>query len=82
MNIEEQVKNVISKRLSIDIDKVKSESRLIEDLKADSLDTVEVILMLEEQLGMTIPDQHFGDISDVQSVIVLMEKLTYTSQDD
>jgi acyl carrier protein len=82
MNIEEQVKNVISKRLSIDIDKVKSESRLIEDLKADSLDTVEVVLMLEEQLEMTIPDQHFGDISDVQSVIDLMEKLTYTSQDD
>jgi acyl carrier protein len=79
MNIEEQVKNVISKRLSVDINKVKNSARLIEDLKAD---TVEVILMLEEQLGMTIPDQHFGDISDVQSVIVLMEKLTYTSQDD
>ncbi len=79
MNIEEQVKNVISKRLSVDINKVKNSARLIEDLKAD---TVEVILMLEEQLGMTIPDQHFGDISDVQSVIDLMEKLTYTSQDD
>ncbi len=55
-NIEEQVIKIIASQLELPIEKVKLESRFVEDLGMDSLDSVEIVIALEESFGRQIPD--------------------------
>ena len=68
-DIEEQVKKIIVDHLGIDESKVESGSRFIDDLGADSLDTVELVMAFEEKFGIEIPDDAAETIQTVQNAI-------------
>ena len=55
--IEDKVKNIIVEQLSVTEDQVKPEAKFIEDLGADSLDTVELVMAFEEEFDITVPDE-------------------------
>ena len=67
--IEAQVKKVIADKLGIDEATIKNESAFIADLGADSLDTVELVMALEETFGCEIPDEEAEKITTVQAAI-------------
>ena len=68
-NIEAKVKKVVADKLGIDETTIKNESAFIEDLGADSLDTVELVMALEEEFGCEIPDEEAEKITTVQAAI-------------
>lgn len=70
----EQAQQVIAAQLKIDPAQVKPESRLVEDLKADSLDIVELIMELEQQFNIEIPDEAMPKLSTVQDVVNYIEQ--------
>jgi acyl carrier protein len=69
MTIEEKVKSIIADQLSVDEAQVKPEASFINDLGADSLDTVELIMALEEEFGIEISDEDAEKIQTVQAAI-------------
>ncbi len=72
-NIEERVKKVIAERLSVDEAEIKAESHFIDDLGADSLDLVELVMDLETEFDITIEDEQAEKITSVQSAIDQIE---------
>jgi len=68
-NVEEKVKEIIVEQLSVEKDKVVSEASFVNDLGADSLDTVELVMAFEEKFGLEIPDEDAEKITTVQSAI-------------
>ena len=56
-NIAEKVKEIIVEQLSVSADEVKPEANLIDDLGADSLDAVELVMAVEEEFGIEVPDE-------------------------
>jgi len=62
---EGKVKEIISKELEVAIDKLAPEAKFIEDLGADSLDIVELVMALEEEFGVEVPE---GEIEEVKTV--------------
>ena len=56
-NVQERVKNIIVEQLGVEADQVKPEAQFVNDLGADSLDTVELIMALEEEFDVEIPDK-------------------------
>tara|TARA_B100000586_G_scaffold60521_1_gene41756 strand:+ start:724 stop:960 length:237 start_codon:yes stop_codon:yes gene_type:complete len=68
-DIEERVKSIIVKQLGVKEEDVKNESKFIEDLGADSLDTVELVMGLEEEFDTEIPDEEAEKITSVQEAI-------------
>lgn len=68
-NIEQQVKKVVAEQLSINEADIKNESAFIADLGADSLDTVELVMALEDTFGIEIPDDQQEQIQTVQDAI-------------
>ncbi|WP_343298166.1 acyl carrier protein [Pasteurella multocida] len=69
MSIEERVKKIIVEQLGVKEDEVKPEAFFVEDLGADSLDTVELVMALEEEFDIEIPDEEAEKITTVQSAI-------------
>ena len=72
MSIEARVKAIIADQLGITEDEIKPESKFIEDLGADSLDIVELIMAIEEKFGVEIADdqaQGFATVGDVWSFL-------------
>ena len=69
MSIEERVKKIIVEQLGVKEEEVKPEASFIEDLGADSLDTVELVMALEEEFDIGIPDEEAEKITTVQSAI-------------
>jgi acyl carrier protein len=67
--IFEKVKDIISDQLGIDADEISMESSFIDDLGADSLDIVELIMALESEFDMEIPDEDAEKISAVSDVV-------------
>lgn len=57
MGVEEKVKEIIAEQLGVKKEEIKPESSFIDDLGADSLDTVELVMALEEEFGVEIPDE-------------------------
>ncbi len=68
-NIEERVKKVISERLGVDESSIKNDAHFIDDLGADSLDLVELVMDLETEFDCTIQDEDAEKITSVQSAI-------------
>jgi len=68
-NIEERVKKIIIEQLGVDEAEVKNESSFVDDLGADSLDTVELVMALEEEFDTEIPDEEAEKITTVQAAI-------------
>ena len=73
-DIEERVKKIVSEQLGADISTVKNESSFIDDLGADSLDTVELVMALEEEFDTEIPDDDAEKITTVQQAIDYINK--------
>jgi len=72
-DIEEQVKNIVVEHLGIDESKVTPEAKFIDDLGADSLDTVELVMAFEEKFGIEIPDDAAETILTVKNAIDFIE---------
>ena len=73
-DIEEQVKNIVVEHLGIDESKVTPEAKFIDDLGADSLDTVELVMAFEEKFGIEIPDDAAETIITVKNAIDFIER--------
>ena len=69
MSVEEKVKEIIVDQLGVDENQVAASASFIEDLGADSLDTVELVMALEEEFDVEIPDEEAEKISKVQDAI-------------
>jgi acyl carrier protein len=67
--IESKVKDIIINELGVDSDKVTREASFVEDLGADSLDTVELVMAFEEEFGMEIPDEDAEKLQTVGDAI-------------
>ena len=67
--IAERIKSIIVEQLSVALEEVTPQASFIEDLGADSLDIVELIMALEEEYDMEIPDDHAEKIQTVQDVL-------------
>ncbi|MFO0584546.1 MAG: acyl carrier protein [Anaeromyxobacter sp.] len=68
-NIEQKVKNIIADQLGVGEDEIKPTSSFIEDLGADSLDIVELVMAMEEEFEVEIPDEEAENIKTVQDAI-------------
>ncbi|HHP0358421.1 TPA: acyl carrier protein [Campylobacter jejuni] len=71
----DDVKAVVVEQLSIDADAVKMESKIIEDLGADSLDVVELIMALEEKFEVEIPDSDAEKLVKIEDVVNYIDNL-------
>ena len=68
-NLEARVKKVIAEKLGVDEATIKNDASFVDDLGADSLDTVELVMALEEEFNCQIPDEDAEKISTVQLAI-------------
>jgi acyl carrier protein len=71
---EEKVKEIIVEQLGVSAEQVKHEARFIDDLGADSLDTVELIMALEEEFGVEIPDE------DAEKMVTVGDAVNYLKE--
>lgn len=73
-SIEQRVKEIIIEQLGVDPEQVTNEASFVDDLGADSLDTVELVMALEEEFGLEIPDEDAEKISTVNEAVEYIEK--------
>jgi acyl carrier protein len=73
-DIGERVKKIVVEHLNVDADKVTDSASFIEDLGADSLDTVELVMAFEEEFGIEIPDDAAESIVTVGDAVKYIEK--------
>ena len=76
MAVAEKVKSIIAEQLGVKIEEVKPEASFIDDLGADSLDTVELIMALEEEFNVEIPDEDAEKMTKVGDAIKYVEGKT------
>ena len=74
MSTFEKVRDIVVDKLSVDADDVAIESTFIDDLGADSLDIVELIMAFEEEFGIEIPDSAAEKIKTVQDVVTFIDQ--------
>ena len=72
-NIESQVKEIIAAQLSVDPEKVTTDAKFIEDLGADSLDTVELVMAFEDKFSVEVPDEDAEKLKSVADVVAYIE---------
>ncbi len=73
-SVEERVINIVGDQLGVDKEKIKRETHFVNDLGADSLDTVELVMELEEEFDINIPDDAAESIQTVGQAIEFIEK--------
>ncbi|MBF0418645.1 MAG: acyl carrier protein [Magnetococcales bacterium] len=73
-SIAERVKKIVVEQLQVEADQVTDDAHFVDDLGADSLDTVELVMALEEEFGMEIPDDAAEKIQTVRQAIEYIEK--------
>jgi len=74
MSLKDKVYRVISEKLEIDIDEIVPEASFVDDLGADSLDLVELIMSMEEEFDLDIDDKEAEKMKTVQNVLNYLEK--------
>ena len=72
--VDERVKKIIAEQLGVEEDEVTSEASFVEDLGADSLDTVELVMALEEEFAIEIPDE------DAEKILTVGKALDYIKE--
>ncbi len=73
--IADRVREIIAEQLLVDVDEVTDEASFVEDLGADSLDTVELIMEFEDEFGVEIPDEDAEKVQTVGEAITYIEKM-------
>ena len=73
-SVEDQVKAVVAKELGAKVEEIKNEASFADDLGADSLDTVELIMQFEEEFGIEIPDEDAETITTVGAAVEYIDK--------
>lgn len=69
----EKVKELVAEQLGVDKSTIAENSNIIEDLGADSLDVIEMLMTLEEEYEITIPDEKIGQIKTIGQIVELIE---------
>ncbi len=69
MSLEEKIVDIIAEKLNLSKDQIKPEASFIDDLGADSLDLVELVMTMEETFGMEVPDEDAEKLKTVKDVI-------------
>ncbi len=72
--IEEKVKEIIANQLSIEESKLKATTNIAEELGADSLDLVEILMSLEDEFGISIPDESIPTIKTIKDIVEFIEQ--------
>lgn len=72
-SIEDRVTDIVVEQLGLERDKVQAESKFVDDLGADSLDTVELVMALEEEFDIEIPDEEAEKITTLKEAIAYVE---------
>lgn len=70
----DKIKEMLASQLNIKEEQIKEESRIIEDLGADSLDVVELLMSLEDQLQVSITDEEAGQLKTVGDIVSIVDK--------
>ena len=73
-DIEQRVKQAVSEQLGLKVEEIKNEASFMDDLGADSLDLVELVMSFENDIDITIPDADSNEITTVQSAIDYVSK--------
>lgn len=71
----DKIAKLLAEQLGIPQSKITPESRIVDDLGADSLDVVELLMTLEDETGKTIPDDKVAEIKTVGEIVEVLEKL-------
>jgi acyl carrier protein len=74
MSVESRVKEIIVEELGVDQEKVTDEASFVEDLGADSLDTVELVMAFEEEFGIEIPDEDAENLQTVGDAVKYLKE--------
>jgi acyl carrier protein len=74
MSVEEKVRKIIAEKLSVDLEEVVPEASFVDDLGADSLDLVELIMSMEEEFDTDISDEDAEQITTVKDAIAYVSK--------
>ncbi|WP_092485368.1 acyl carrier protein [Candidatus Ichthyocystis hellenicum] len=72
-NVEQRIKKIVAEQLGVNPDDVKNESAFVKDLGADSLDTVELVMALEDEFGCEISDE------DAEKILTVQQAIEYVS---
>ncbi len=72
MDIQAKVKDIIVQQLGVDIEKVTQDASFVDDLGADSLDVVELVMAFEEEFGVEIPDEAAEKIATVKDAVAFL----------
>ncbi len=75
-SIEQKVKEIIVEQLNVTPDQVKNEAKFIDDLGADSLDTVELVMAFEEEFGIEVPDEEAEKLMCVNDIVTYIQKVS------
>lgn len=67
--VEQKVKQILAEQLGVDASKVTLETNVATDLGADSLDLVEILMSLEDEFGVSIPDEQIAEIKTVKQIV-------------
>ena len=73
-SIEQQVKAIVAEQLGVKEEEVTNDASFVDDLGADSLDTVELVMALEEEFGIEVPDEQAEKLQSVGDVIKYVEE--------
>lgn len=74
MSVEERVKEIIVEQLGVEASQVTNQAKFVEDLGADSLDTVELVMALEEEFSIEIPDE------DAEKIVAVTDAINYIKE--
>ncbi len=69
----EKIADIIAKQLSADLETITEDTNIIDDLGADSLDVVEMLMAVEESVGVTVPDEEIPNLKTVRDIVEYVE---------
>ncbi len=73
MTVFEQLQNIIADQLEIDADDITLDSDILDDLGADSLDVVDLVMSIEDEFGLEVPDEALEDMRTVDDMVKYIE---------